>query len=173
MQVGSALLLFVLVLTGLLAALNWTTFTAPMPLWLGVASVEAPLGLVMLAVLAVVSLLFVVSTIVLQTRALTELRRHGRELQAQRQLADQAEASRFTELREFMSSELQRVTSSSETARDTLLARLDRLESQQRLLIEQTGNTLSSYIGELEDRLDRDRAAPGAAPSLQGPSTAR
>jgi len=91
--------------------------------------------------------------VTLHGRALLELRRHSRELQAQRQLADQAEASRFTELRDFMSSELQRVTQGADTARDTLLARLDRLEAQQRLLIEQTGNTLSSYIGELEDRL--------------------
>jgi hypothetical protein len=46
----------------------------------------------------------------------------------------------------------------SDAVRDTLLARLDRMESQHRLLIEQTGNTLSSYIGELEDRFERGGA---------------
>jgi hypothetical protein len=158
MNVGTILLLVVLGLTGLFAALNWAAFNTPVPLWLGVATVEAPIGVVMLAVLALVSVLFVAWALTQQGRALLELRRHGRELQAQRQLADQAEASRFTELREFMSSELLRVAQAADTARDTLLARLDRLESQQRLLIEQTGNTLSSYIGELEDRLG---AAPG------------
>ncbi len=153
MQVGTILLLVVLALTGLFAALNWAAFNTPVLLSLGVTSVEAPIGLVMLGVLALVSLLFVAYAVTLHGRALLELRRHSRELQAQRQLADQAEASRFTELRDFMSSELQRVTQGADTARDTLLARLDRLEAQQRLLIEQTGNTLSSYIGELEDRL--------------------
>ena len=159
MHIGTILLLVVLGLTGLFAVLNWAAFNAPVPLSLGVTSVEAPIGLVMLGVLAVVSLLFAASALTQQGRALLELRRHGRELQAQRQLADQAEASRFTELREFMNGELLRVTQAADTARDTLLARLDRLESQQRLLIEQTGNTLSSYIGELEDRLDGTTSA--------------
>jgi hypothetical protein len=163
MHVGTILLLVVLGLTGLFAALNWAAFNTPVLLWLGVTSVEAPIGLVMLGVLALVSLLFVTYAVALQGRALLELRRHGRELQAQRQLADQAEASRFTELRDFMSAELLRVTQVADTARDTLLARLDRLESQQRLLIEQTGNTLSSYIGELEDRLGGDKAPRPAA----------
>jgi hypothetical protein len=63
-----------------------------------------------------------------------------------------------------MNTELLRVTQAADTARDTLLARLDRLESQQRLLIEQTGNTLSSYIGELEGRLD---GSPSASRELQ------
>jgi hypothetical protein len=160
MQVGTILLLAVLVLTGLFAALNWPVFTAPMTLWLGVTSVEAPFGLIMLGVLAVVCVLFIASALLQQARTLAELRRTGRELQNQRQLADQAEASRFTELRDFMSLELQRVTRSGDAARDTLLARLDRLESQQRLLIEQTGNTLSAYIGEIEDRLERGRSRP-------------
>lgn len=155
MQIATILLLIVLVLTGLFAALNWPVFTAPMTLFVGVTNVELPLGLLMLGVLAVVSLLFIASALALQARSLGELRRHGRELQAQRQLADQAEASRFTELREFMSAELERVARNSDAVRDTLLARLDRMESQQRLLIEQTGNTLSSYIGELEDRFER------------------
>jgi hypothetical protein len=154
MRIATVLLLIVLVLTGIFAALNWPAFTAPMTLFVGVTTVEMPLGLTMLAVLGVVSLLFIVSALTLQARALGELRRHGRELQAQRQLADQAEASRFTELRAFVSTELERVSSSSDAVRDTLLARLDRMESQQRLLIEQTGNTLSSYIGELEHRLE-------------------
>jgi biopolymer transport protein ExbB/TolQ len=155
MQIATVLLLLVLVVTGLFAALNWPAFTAPMTLFVGVTDVQLPLGLLMLGVLAVVSLLFVASALALQARALAELRRHARELQAQRQLADQAEASRFTELRDFMAAELDRVFRNSDAVRDTLLARLDRMESQHRLLIEQTGNTLSSYIGELEDRFER------------------
>jgi len=155
MQIATVLLLIVLAVTALFAALNWPVFTAPMTLFVGLTNVELPLGLLMLGALAVVSLLFVVSVLAVQGRALAELRRHGRELQAQRQLADQAEASRFTELRAFMSAELERVARNGDAVRDTLLARLDRLESQQRLLIEQTGNTLSSYIGELEDRFER------------------
>jgi hypothetical protein len=80
MHVGTILLLIVLALTGLFAALNWAAFNTPVLLWLGVTSVEAPIGLVMLGVLALVSLLFVAYAVTLQGRALLELRRHTWDL---------------------------------------------------------------------------------------------
>ena len=70
MQVGTILLLVVLALTGLFAALNWAAFNTPVLLSLGVTSVEAPIGLVMLGVLALVSLLFVAYAVTLHGRAL-------------------------------------------------------------------------------------------------------
>jgi hypothetical protein len=68
-----------------------------------------------------------------------ESRRQTRELQAQRDLADRAEASRFTELR------------------TELMARLDRLQTESRIAVEQNGNALAAQLGELEDRLARER----------------
>ena len=120
------LLLAVLVLAVVLfAALNWVTFTTPTALSLGVTTVQAPLGLIMLCLLAAATALFLAWVIYLQGSVLLETRRQAKELQAQRDLADKAEASRFTELRQFMSAELARVTQASSEMRSNLLSRLD------------------------------------------------
>ena len=124
-----------LVLTGLFALLNWSAFNTPTTLSLGLTSVEAPIGLIMLGLLAVVCLAFTAWAITLQGHALMDARRLGRDLQAQRELADKAESSRFTELRAHL---------------DTTVAEIKRS-------IEQQGNSVAASLGELEDRL----AQPG------------
>ncbi len=135
----------VLVLVGLFALINWPAFSAPTPLSLGFTTVQAPLGLIMLGFITFLCVLFTVWVISLQAGSLMESRRQTRELQAQRDLADRAEASRFTELRA------------------DLMARLDRLQSESSTVIEQHGNSVAAQLGQLEDRLDRERLLPGVA----------
>ena len=132
----------ILLLIGLFAALNWSAFNAVTPLSLGVTTVAAPLGLIMLGLVVFLCLLFTVWVIALQATTLRDARRQTKELQAQRELADSAEASRFTELRAQMT------------------ARLDALQHELRLGIEQSGNTVAAHLGELEDRLERARLLP-------------
>ena len=135
----------VLVLVGLFALINWPAFSALTPLSLGFTTVQAPLGLIMLGFIAFLCVLFTVWVISLQAGSLMDARRQTRELQAQRDLADKAEASRFTELR------------------SELVARLDRLQRESALTLEQSGNSVAAHIGQLEDRLERARLlAPGA-----------
>ncbi|MES2991399.1 MAG: LapA family protein [Pseudomonadota bacterium] len=129
----------VLVLVGLFALLNWEAFSALTPLNLGLTTVQAPLGLIMLGLVAFLCVLFTVWVVSMQASSLMEARRQTRELQAQRDLADRAEASRFTELR------------------TELMTRLDRLQSDSRVAIEQSSNALAAQVGELEDRLVRER----------------
>lgn len=129
----------VLVLVGLFALINWSVFTAPTALNLGFTTVDAPLGLIMLGLVAFLCVLFTGWVIALQAGSLAASRRQTRELQAQRDLADKAEASRFTELRA------------------ELLVRLDRLQTESRIAIEQNGNAVAAQLGELQDRLERDR----------------
>lgn len=135
----------VLVLVGLFALLNWDAFVALTPLNLGLTTVQAPLGLIMLGLVVFLCVLFTVWVIALQAGSLMEARRQTRELQAQRDLADRAEASRFTELR------------------TELMARLDRLQGESRLAIEESANSVAAQLGQLEDRLDRDRSLPPPA----------
>ena len=140
-----ALIFFlVLVFVGLFAAINWDVFTALTPISLGFTTVQAPLGLIMLGLVAFLCVLFTVWVISLQANSLMDARRQTKELQAQRDLADKAEASRFTELR------------------SELVARLDRLQRESALTLEQSGNSVAAHIGQLEDRLERARVlAPG------------
>ena len=133
-----ALVLFlVLLFVGLFALINWGAFVAPTPLSLGFTTVQAPLGLIMLALVTFLCVLFTVWVITLQARSLKDARRQTRELLAQRDLADKAEASRFTELRA------------------ELMARLDRLQADAHLAVEQSTNSTAAHLGELEDRLER------------------
>lgn len=160
MRFPTLLLFVVLALAALFALLNWPAFTATTALSLGVTTVQASLGLIMLGVLFLVGALCLAYVIYLQGSVLVESRRQARELASQRELADKAEASRFTELRQFIGAELERVAQDSSATRAGILARLDEIEQRQRLALEQTGNTLSAYIGELEDRLEHRPSAP-------------
>jgi len=156
-----AIVLFIgLVFVGLFVLLNWPAFVAPTLLSLGFTTVEAPLGLVMLGVVAFLTVLFIVWAMTLQAGTLMDFRRVARELQTQRDLADKAEASRFTDLRAFLAAELGNVALAHEQTRALLASRLDRLQEAARASQEEASNTLSACIGELEDRLERAQLAP-------------
>ena len=155
MQIRTLLFVIILGAIAALAALNWETFNLPTDLWLGVMTVQAPLGLVMLGLTALLSAFFLALFIQLQSYSLLESRRHTKELQLQRERADQAEASRFTELRQFVELEMRAIDKQNLELRGALLDRLDRLNTGIATAIEQSGNTVAAHIGELEDRLER------------------
>ncbi len=155
MKVSTLFLVVVLVVIGLFAALNWGVFMAPTTLSLGVASIEAPLGLVMLGFLAVLTALFLMFVVYVQASVVVETRRHARELKANRDLADQAEASRFTELRRFLEVELKKLADLDGESKLVLQTRLDQLDRSLRSAIEESGNSVAAYIGELEDLVEK------------------
>ncbi len=131
--------------------MNWPVLNAPAPLWLGVTTINAPLGTVMLVLFGAVVLLMLIE----QSAALAETRRYGRDLNAQRRLADEAEASRFTELRTYLSSELASSEQRAIATQNTLIARIDQVERSLRNALDQQANSLAATIGELDDRLER------------------
>jgi energy-coupling factor transporter transmembrane protein EcfT len=155
MKPRTLLLLVILLAIAGIAVLNWNTFIAPSDLSLGVTTVRIPLGLVMLGLLVLLTVLFLLFVVYLQSSALLETRRHSRELQAHRELADQAEASRFTSLRSFLEAELSKQTSLDAESRAAVMARIGQLEHAVRESVEQSGNSLAACIGELEDRLEK------------------
>lgn len=152
MSVRIVFLLLVFSALAVFTAVNWPAFIAPTPLSLLVTTVEAPLGLIMLVVTVALAVLFVAYAIYLQTSVLLEARQHARELKTQRELADQAEASRFTSLRNFLEGELMQLGAESKQARTEVLARLEQVERELRTSVEQSGNTLAAYLGEIEER---------------------
>jgi uncharacterized integral membrane protein len=155
MKMRTPLLLVLLFAVTLFAALNWEAFTAPATLSLLVTTVQAPLGMIMLGLVALLTLLFMLLAGYLQTAALLESRQHAKEIQAQRKLADQAEASRIAELQNLLTSSLMKLEQQSQQARAAAMARLDRLEQDLRTAIAQESAGLAAHIGELEDKLDK------------------
>ena len=121
-------------------------------------------GVIMLGVVAFLTAFFLVFVVYVQASALFDSRRHAQELQLNRELADKAEASRFTELRSFLEAELQKLAGgrsggSPIPADPAILARIDRLEKELLTAVEQSGNSLAAYLGEIEDRLERNAGA--------------
>ncbi len=155
MKVRTLLLLVVLGLIAVFSALNWSAFMAPTILSLGFSTVQAPLGLIMLGALILLTAFFLVFVVYLQTSVLLDTRRQAREMQANRELMEKAETSRFTELRTFMESEMKRQTEQNAASKAALLTRLDQLDRDVLSAIEQSGNSVSAHVGELEDRLER------------------
>ena len=155
MRARTLVLLVILIAIGVFAAVNWKAIVAPTTLSLVVADVQAPLGLIMLGITVLLTVLFLLFLAYLQTSVLLDTRRHTRELQAQRELADKAEASRFTELRAFLEAELRKLAEQSGESQSALAARLDKVQADLGAIIMQTENSLSAYIGELEDRMQR------------------
>ncbi len=163
MKVRSIVLLLLLVFIALFTVMNWSAIMTPTSLSLLVTRVQAPLGLILLMLLGFVTAAFLTFVAYLQSTVLLDTRRHTKELQSQRQLADQAEASRFTELRSFISQELLRVSQESATTRAEVVAQLQRMDDKLRSTLEEHNNVLAAQLGELEDRMERDALISGPA----------
>lgn len=154
MRIRTILLVLAILLVAAFVALNVDEFTRVSMLSLGFTTIQVSLGLVMLLMLVVALVVFLASTLYMQSKNLLEARTHTRALNAQRELADKAEASRFTELRAYLE-EQTLAEQRRESALGTVLA--DRFAQLQRELlarIDQSDNTLAAYIGQLEDRMD-------------------
>ena len=155
MYLRTVIIVLVLGLLAIFAIFNWSAFLSPTTLTVGFATVEAPLGLILLGIVGLVTVLFLIYVVFLQSTTLLESRRQARELQNQRELADRAEESRFEQLRSAMEARLTDLENEATESKAAVLARLDNVERDLRAAVEQSGNTLAAYIGEIEDRLER------------------
>ncbi len=146
MNFRTILLLLVVAAIGALAALNWYTLSAMTVVSFGVMTLEAPLGLIMLGLTALLAVFFLAYVLSLQGSVLMDTRRHTKEMQAQRELADKAEASRFTELRSFLEAQNQR-------SQSELMGRLDVMENRVAARAQESDNSMAAYLGQLEQQL--------------------
>src|SRR5687767_12515226 len=124
MKILLSILAIGLVLLLMFAIANWSLLTAPASLSFLLFTVEGPLGMILLGATLVLTALAGVYVLSLRTTMLMEMRRHTKELEAQRALADSAEASRFTELR----------------------ARIDALEGKLLEALGEATSSLSAYV---------------------------
>lgn len=155
MKFHTWVLLIILAAIAAFAALNWSTFIAPTSLSLGFTSVHMPLGLVMLGMLVLIVTLCLMFVVYIQAKALLESHQHAKELKVQRELADQTELSRFTELRSYLEGQLRIQENKNSEFKTEIVARIEQQENNLRTAIEEAGNTLAAYIGEMDDRLGK------------------
>lgn len=163
MNLRSLSISLVLALLAAFAVLNWAAFTTPTQLSLGFTEVQAPLGLIVLVATGVVSGLFLVYIVSHQAGVILEARRYAKELKTQRDLADNAEASRFTELKSFIEEELRKLRAQGAAGSSELGERIERLQRELQDKVAESTLTLSAYVGEVDDKLDRALPPVGAA----------
>ncbi|HEY7716824.1 MAG TPA: LapA family protein [Candidatus Binatia bacterium] len=158
MYLRTLLIIVLLAALVLFAAVNWNAFTTPTTLSVIFTTVEAPLGLILLAVIGAFTVLFLIYLVYWQSSALLESRRHSRETQNLKEIAEHAEASRFSELRLLLEQERREMVAQSGESKSAILTRLDEIERELRATIEQSSNTLAAYIGEVDDRMERAKS---------------
>jgi hypothetical protein len=146
MNFRSLLLTLTISAIAALAFFNWSTLATPTQVSLGLITVEAPLGLLMLGLTTLLAALFIAYVLWLQGSVLLETRRHGKEMQAQRELADKAEASRFTEMKAFLESRGQQTHAA-------LMERIETLEARLLARANESDNTTAAYVGQMEHQL--------------------
>jgi hypothetical protein len=164
MRARTVLLVLAILLMAGFAAQNWAEFTRPSMLTFGVVERTAPLGVVLLVVLAAVTLAFVATAAAMHTRSLTETRHHARALNAQRELAEKAEASRFTDLRQVLDSHLREVRQRESIQHSEMERVLSRQHRELRDHLEQVAHALTARITEMEQRLDTRRMQAAVPP---------
>jgi hypothetical protein len=138
----------VVALIAVLAAFNWTALTTPTAVSFGVTEIQAPLGVLMLALTILLSVFFIAYVLWLQSSVLMAAHRHSKEMQTQRDLADKAEASRFTELRGVLEA------LHAQNKQD-LMARMDQLEAHLVSRAQESDNSTAAYVGQLEQQVHR------------------
>ena len=144
MRFRTALAIVVAVVGTVFFIVNWGLFATPVKLNLLVTSVDAPVGLVMIALFAVVLAVLSSYVGVWQGTLLMEFRRQAKELQAQRALAESAESSRFTELGTLVRNEIANSNQRIETSL-----------TQMRTEFRETEASIAATLGEMDDRLQR------------------
>lgn len=169
MHARTIFLIIAILVVAAFSALNVDEFTRTSVLNLGFTTTQMPLGLVMLLLLAITVVVFLACTFYMQSTNLLETRKYARELSTQRELADKAEASRFTELRTHLDAQTS-ATMSREAANGAILAELlNRTHAALLQRMEQSDGATAAYIGQLVDHVDRNNvhiAPPTRSPML-------
>ena len=131
MRFKSLLILVASGLAALFIVLNWRVFAGPAKLNLAVTQAEVPVGVMMLMLFALALVVLWILVSGWQGTLLAEFRRQAKELQAQRLLAESAEASRFTELGALIREEIAKL----------------------RTELQDTEHSIAATLGEMDDRL--------------------
>jgi hypothetical protein len=155
MKVLAWVTLIALVLLGFFAIANWSLLVEPAPLNFLLFTVQGSLGLILLVATLAFVALFAVYAVSIRTTALVETRRHLKELEAQRDLADKAEASRFTALSNQLEQESTRLRAAIEATRAEVLNRADALEDAVAKSLNEATNSLAAHVGQVDDKLNR------------------
>jgi len=176
MRLRSLLLVLAAAVVVVFALLNWTEFSRPVPLNLGWRTVSGPLPLVLLGLLALAAFAGLSSGAFRESHHRRLEQEQAEGLQAQRELAERAEASRFIDLRKTLEAHLRETREHDKTAAAEHEQAMIRTQRELRGMLEQMHRAMAMHLGEMEARLDAriDALADVHAPVSHGlPADAR
>jgi uncharacterized integral membrane protein len=145
------IILLALFLLSVFTLANWAVLSASSTLSFIVFDVEGPLGVILLGAMLALVALFVVYALSLKTSMLMESRRHYQELEAQRKLAETAEASRLSDLR----AQIEREFAQLHDAIGAVGGRMDSHEQAMKQSLNEAANGLAALVAEMDDKIDR------------------
>ena len=160
MRTRTTLLVVAILLVAGFAALNWSEIVRPTPLSFGLMVMDAPLGLILLAMLGLTLILFLAASAAMRTQSLLDYRTHQKTLEAQRDLADKAEASRFTDLRQHLDTHLKEMRERDAIATSEFDKAMLQSRREVQTQMEQMNRMLSARLNEMEQRLAGRAAMP-------------
>jgi uncharacterized integral membrane protein len=149
--VNGSVILLALFLLAVFTLANWAVLSASSTLSFIVFDIEGPLGVILLGAMLVLVALFVVYALTLKTGMLMESRRHNQELEAQRKLAETAEASRLSDLR----AQIEREFTQLHDAIGAVDGRMDSHEQTMKQSLNEAANGLAALVAEMDDKIDR------------------
>lgn len=153
MHLRSVFLLLLFVLCTVFLIVNWQGVMANVNVNLLWTEIQAPLGLILLLGPGLVILICLIYGFVQQAALSMELRRVNKQLQQARELAQKAEQSRFTELKNEMQKQMLELQNQSASRHASIMAAVNGLQAAVDESAQDTVNSLSASVGEVEDRL--------------------
>ncbi|MES2783953.1 MAG: hypothetical protein V4684_00695 [Pseudomonadota bacterium] len=155
------------------AGLNWSEVTRTTPLSFGILVSEGSVGLVLLTLLAVTLISFLISSGAQETRHQIDYGKTQRTLQAQRDLADNAETSRYTELQKQLDAHLRDNRQREAIAATEFERSLANNQRELRSQLEAMSQLLGTRLREIENRIDGrlSSGATGVTDVNLGPNT--
>lgn len=153
MRIRNVLFILATILVVAFALLNWAEITRPTTLNLGLTALTAPLGAILLGLLVLATVLFLAAQASAHTRHLMEGRQNAKALEAQRELAERAEASRFVELRQQLEEHLRESHQRETQGASQMEQTVSRLQRELRQELEQSHRAMTVRLGEMEARL--------------------
>ena len=167
MRTRLSVLVAAILISAVFVALNWTEFVRPVPVSLGFGIVDAPLPLILLGAFFLALVGALANAAWVDSRHEAAMAQHLRELEAQRRLADKAEASRFTELRHYLDLQAAEVRQREAVTTEALQATLIKGQRDMQATFEIMAARLASQLGEATAR-----AELAARPAVNSPIAA-
>ncbi len=155
MHLRSVFLLLLFVLCSVFLIVNWEGVMAEVNVNLLWTEIQAPLGLILLMGPGLLILICLIYGFVQQAGLSMELRRVNKQLQQARDLAQKAELSRFTELKSEMQKQITELQNQSASRHSSLMAAVNGVQAAVDESAQETVNSLSASVGEVEDRLSQ------------------